>query len=59
MKKVRISGRKFDSLRVHGNAEAGVAYVIKISESVYLYGYSDDGEGFFFYDSLAELKASH
>jgi hypothetical protein len=54
-----IVGRKFDLLKNHGMLDAHVLYVVNIGgreKNSKMFAWSDDGEGFFFYPSMAAFR---
>ena len=57
MVKVQVSKKRFDEIRAEGNAKSDVCYVIEFPNGGIQYAWSDDGEGFFFYSDLIDLKA--
>jgi hypothetical protein len=59
--KKSISGKKFDNLKHYGMLDAQVLYVVNIGgreKNSKMYAWSDDGDGFFFYPSMAEFRAA-
>ena len=58
--KKSIVGRKFDLLKRHGMLDAHVLYVVNLGglkKQTKMYAWSDDGEGFHYYPSMAAFRA--
>lgn len=54
-----VSDKSFEKMREENRQQPQVIYVIKYRDGEKNYAWSDDGEGFFFYDTLKELQENH
>ena len=55
MKTFQLTSSHFDTLRNTGRVDADTAWILDGNQ----FGYSPDGEGMFWYDSMAELLENH
>lgn len=53
-----VSRNRFEQLRQDNLVEADVLYVVTSKDGSRVFGWSPDGEGFFFYGSMAEFRAA-
>ena len=54
-----VSYKAFEKMLDENRQQSHVIYVIKYPDGDKNYAWSDDGEGFFYYDTLKELQNNH